>query len=53
MNHQISLSSAQKNREKEGEKELEKRMPGLHFECYERDPAMKEEAHSTLRVQEE
>ena len=38
-------------RQEEDRKEQERKMPGLHFECYERDPQMKEAARRTGQVQ--
>jgi hypothetical protein len=46
------LTSAEKQRQRENQLYEERAQPGLHFECYERDPAMKEEAKKTLSVQE-
>jgi len=53
LNQQIEEASAEKQRFNRDEKELERRMSGLHFECYGRDPAMKAEAQHTLKIQEE
>ena len=34
-------------REREHNLEQERKMPGLHFECYDRDPIMKDETRKT------
>lgn len=49
--HQADLTSAEKQRDVAERRYQERVMPGLHFECYERDPQMKHETIVTGKYQ--
>ena len=51
LEYQRQIKADQLRREREEKLYQERSMPGLHFECYDRDPIMQQEKYMTLEVQ--
>ena len=51
LKYQMNERASTHQREEQNRIEAERKMPGLHFECYERDPQMKDAAVRTSKVQ--
>lgn len=51
LEYQLQLQSSLKQKEREDKLQQERQMPGLYFECYDRDPIMKMENFKTGQIQ--